>query len=139
MKKLPMALKTPARVVIVVGLIVLVVEFLVMLLIEGIHNTILKDVVPEKIALEFIDPILLVAIVSPAFYLLIFRPMRRQQAELENQLDELRRFHEVTVGRELRMKELLAEITKQRGVHYDPQVADACLAVFREQGYQLPS
>ena len=33
----------------------------------------------------------------------------------------------------------LAEITKQRGVHYDPQVADACLAVFREQGYQLPS
>jgi len=33
----------------------------------------------------------------------------------------------------------LAEITKQRGVHYDPQVVDACLAVFREQGYQLPS
>ncbi len=114
MKKLPTALKTPARVVIVVGLIVLVVEFLVMLLIEGIHNTILKDVVPEKIALELIDPILLVAIVSPAFYLLIFRPMRRQQVELENQLDELRRFNEVTVGRELRMKELTEEIAALR-------------------------
>ena len=31
----------------------------------------------------------------------------------------------------------LAEITKQRGVHYDPRVVDACLALFREQHYSL--
>ena len=31
----------------------------------------------------------------------------------------------------------LAEITKQRGTHYDPQVVDACLALFREQGYSF--
>ncbi|MDE2118693.1 MAG: HD domain-containing protein, partial [Betaproteobacteria bacterium] len=32
----------------------------------------------------------------------------------------------------------LEEITKLRGVHFDLQVVDACLAVFSEQGYQLP-
>ena len=31
----------------------------------------------------------------------------------------------------------LAEITKQRGIYYDPQVVDACLALFREQHYSL--
>jgi len=31
----------------------------------------------------------------------------------------------------------LAEITRQRGILYDPQVVDACLALFREDGYQL--
>src|SRR3989338_231820 len=33
----------------------------------------------------------------------------------------------------------LAEITKQRGTHYDSQVVDACLAVFREQHYSFKS
>jgi GAF domain-containing protein len=31
----------------------------------------------------------------------------------------------------------LAEITQQRGILYDPQVVDACLALFREQKYRL--
>jgi len=31
----------------------------------------------------------------------------------------------------------LAEITKQRGIYFDPAVVDACLALFREQGYVL--
>ena len=31
----------------------------------------------------------------------------------------------------------LEEITRQRGVYYDSQVVDACLAVFREQGYSF--
>jgi len=31
----------------------------------------------------------------------------------------------------------LAEITKQRGVHFDPQVVDACLALFRERDYRF--
>ena len=31
----------------------------------------------------------------------------------------------------------LDEITRQRGIHFDPQVVDACLAVFREQGYKF--
>src|SRR4030067_1263302 len=45
---------------------------------------------------------------------LIFRPMRIQQVELERQLDELRRFEKLTVGRELRMKELVEEIAALR-------------------------
>lgn len=33
----------------------------------------------------------------------------------------------------------LAEITKQRGSHFDPQVVDACLALFLEQRYYFKS
>jgi HD-GYP domain-containing protein (c-di-GMP phosphodiesterase class II) len=31
----------------------------------------------------------------------------------------------------------LAEIEKNKGTHYDNTVADACLRLFREKGYQL--
>ena len=33
----------------------------------------------------------------------------------------------------------LAEITKQRGIYFDPQVVDVCLALFREQHYSFKS
>ena len=33
----------------------------------------------------------------------------------------------------------LAEIEKNKGTHYDNTVADACLRLFREKGYQLPA
>lgn len=32
----------------------------------------------------------------------------------------------------------LEEIIRGRGVHFDPQVVDACVAMFKEQGYVLP-
>lgn len=32
----------------------------------------------------------------------------------------------------------LDEIIRMRGVHYDSQVVDACLSLFREEGYRLP-
>jgi diguanylate cyclase (GGDEF)-like protein len=88
MKKLSVFLNTPARVVISVALIVLVGEFLIMELIESMDAVILKDPFLEKLVL-FLDPIALTAIVSPALYILIFRPLS-QQAELKRQLDELR-------------------------------------------------
>jgi hypothetical protein len=88
MKNLSAVLNTPARVLIAVGLIILGGEFLIMLLIEIIHATILKDPFLEKLVL-FLDPIALTAIVSPALYLLIYRPLN-QQAKLERQLDKLR-------------------------------------------------
>ena len=31
----------------------------------------------------------------------------------------------------------LAEITAQRGIHYDPDAVDACLRLFREKEYRL--
>lgn len=109
MKKLLVLLNAPARAMIAVGLIILLGEFLIMLLIE--------DIITPLITHElwhFIDPILLIAIVSPALLLLIFKPMRAQQAELERQLDELRRFQRLGIGRELRMKELAEEIATLR-------------------------
>lgn len=101
-------LNTPARVVIVVGLIILMGEFLIMLLIESIHTTAPEVGFLGNVAWKFVDPIMLAVFVAPALYLLIFRALNRQ-AELERQLDELHRFQKLTVGRELRMKELAEE------------------------------
>jgi PAS domain S-box-containing protein/putative nucleotidyltransferase with HDIG domain len=96
-------LNTPAKVVFAVGLIILVTESLIMLIIPA---SILGD--DEW---QFVDPILLTAIVSPLLYFLIYRPLCRQ-ALFEQQFDELRRLQRVVVGRELRMKELLEENTR---------------------------
>src|SRR3989339_1126286 len=112
MKKLPAFLNTPARVVIALSLIVLVTETLLMALIEA-QDTYLKDSLSEVVWMLF-DSIVLTAIVSTALYILIFRPMRTQQAELERQLDELRSFQRLSMGRELRMKELAEEIAALR-------------------------
>ncbi|OIR00932.1 sporulation kinase E [mine drainage metagenome] len=78
MKRLPLLLKTPARMAIAVGLFILVGEFLIMLLIDGVFNTLFRGKV-SNIFWEFIDPLLLTALVSPAIYLLVFRPIRAQQ------------------------------------------------------------
>jgi len=109
MKKLPAFLNTPARLVVAVVLLILLAELLIMMLVEDVITTFIT---PEL--WHFIDPILLIAIVSPVLYLLIFRPMRAQQAGLERQLDELRRFQSLGIGRELRMKELVGEIAALR-------------------------
>jgi diguanylate cyclase (GGDEF)-like protein/PAS domain S-box-containing protein len=90
MQRLPVFLNTPAGVVIVVGLIVLAVEFSIMLLISGFaERSFLK-------VSYFVNPILLTVLVSPALYILIFRPMRDQQAELERQLVESRLNEQLT-------------------------------------------
>ena len=87
MKKLALFLNTPARLVIAMGLIVLMGELLIMLSI-GVLQPIFKS--KESIFWQLIDPIILTALVSPALYILIFRPMRNQQFELEGQLNVLR-------------------------------------------------
>src|SRR5450830_1375197 len=90
MKSLALFLKTPARVVIAVGLIILVVELLTMLLISGVTEGASLSV------WDFVDPILLTALVSPALFILIFRPMRNQQVEIERQLVECLRNEQLT-------------------------------------------
>jgi|SRR3989338_4926963 len=86
MKKLPLIM-TPARVVIAVGLIVLVVELLIMRLME-IGSAYLTGI--SQSAWTWIDAITLTAIVSPVIYLLIFRPLN-QYAEVKNKLVESER------------------------------------------------
>ena len=63
-----------------------------------------------------IDPTVIVVLFFPFLYLLVFRPFKMRdtqqmlvQHKLEKQLDELQRFHKVTISRELRMKELYEE------------------------------
>ncbi|MFA6921191.1 MAG: PAS domain-containing protein [Gallionella sp.] len=84
MKILPTFLNTPARLVTAMVVIVLAVELLIMLLIFGITGKLFLDV------WAIVDPVLLAALTSPAFYILIFRTMRNQQVELERRLVEMR-------------------------------------------------
>lgn len=63
-----------------------------------------------------LDAAFLTALLFPVLYQLVFQPLRMfvaqqtlTQHKLEQQLDELQRFHKVTIGRELRMKELFEE------------------------------
>ncbi len=39
----------------------------------------------------------------------------------------------------LSIEEALKEIERYRGQHFDPEVVDAVLRLFREKGYQLPA
>ncbi|WP_199170178.1 bifunctional diguanylate cyclase/phosphodiesterase [Hydrogenovibrio sp. SC-1] len=89
MKKLPIVLNTPARVAIALALIVLVGELLIMVLFENINTTLLKDPFLKNLFIYVFDPVALTAIVSPALYLLVFRPLN-QQAKLERQLAKSR-------------------------------------------------
>ena len=87
MKSLTRLLSTPARLMIVVGVIVLTSELLVLLLI-GVFPPILKS--KESIFWKFIGSLVVTAFISPAFfYALIFRSMRDQQ--VEGRRDVLRR------------------------------------------------
>ncbi len=65
-------------------LIVLLAEFLIMLLISVFN---------ERLSLgvwDIANPVLLAVLISPAFYILIFRPMHNQQHDLEELLSQLR-------------------------------------------------
>ena len=88
MKKLSIIMKAPARVAIAVGLIILVGEFLIMVILASMNLTHLKDPFLEKLFFFVVDPLALTAIVSPALYLLVFRPLN-QKAKLERQLAKL--------------------------------------------------
>lgn len=82
------ASNSPLAAVIKVVLAILGGEFSIMVAIEGVFTPLFgKDVSP--LFWEFLDPILLSAIVAPILYLLVLRPMREQQARLEQQKDDL--------------------------------------------------
>lgn len=112
-KKLPVSLDTPARLVLAAALIILLGEVLVMVLLEGVTPFIMGKL-PRDVRV-WLDPVLLAAVVLPALYILVLRPMRAQQIWLKRQLDELQRFHRMGIGRELRMKELLAQNQQLQG------------------------
>jgi len=112
MKEPSKFLNTPLKLVTLLSLTVMVSEIFMMLLIESQHDHPTFDF--SGFAWMLIDSVVLAAIVSTALYVLIFQPMHNQQAELERQLDELRRFQKLTVVRELRMKELVEENTVLR-------------------------
>ncbi|MDD5384136.1 MAG: hypothetical protein PHG89_04565 [Gallionella sp.] len=79
------------------------------------HN----GVIPSGIAFDNLNDIIALAIsilMALGIYLIrgIFEEWQQAQQKLQQQLDELLRFQKLTVGRELRMKELVEENTVLR-------------------------
>ena len=101
--------QTPVRLLVILAIAVFVIEMTVML-----AFTLLP---PMPTWLEiFLDATLITALLFPILYFLVFQPFKMREAQqilaqhkLEKQLDELQRFYNVTMGRELRMKELYEE------------------------------
>ena len=101
--------QTPVRLLVILVFAVFAIEMSVMVVFIWLP--------PLPAWLEtLLDASLLSALLFPLLYCLVFRPLRMLntqqiavQHKLEQQLDELQRFHQVTIGRELRMKELYEE------------------------------
>ena len=71
-----------------IALLILTAEFLIMVLIE----VVLKPTFGPNISVvlwEFLDPLLLIIIVTPCIYVLAVRPLERQQVILQQQFNEL--------------------------------------------------
>jgi len=79
---------TPAKMLIIASVTVLMSELVIMLMI-GALQPIFKNRGP--IFWVILDPIVLSALIFPALYALIFRPMRTRQTELEDQIEILHR------------------------------------------------
>jgi PAS domain S-box-containing protein len=71
-----------------IAMLILAAEFLIMVLIEVVLKPIYGQNLPE-VYWEFLDPLLLLVIVTPSIYILAVRPMKRQQALLNKQFNEL--------------------------------------------------
>ncbi len=103
MKISTIVLNTPTRVVVALALIVLVGEFLIMALFENISITLMKDPFLRKLFFYVVDPIALTVIVSPALYLLVFRPLNQQRQlaesrslEADSEIEHLAFFDQIT-------------------------------------------
>jgi len=82
-------IRTPFGAGVLLVLIILSTEFLIMLFIEGVFQSYLKQYVSDFFW-NFLDPVLLTLICVPAINLLALRPMRTQQRYLEQQFSDLR-------------------------------------------------
>ncbi|MBI3902404.1 MAG: PAS domain S-box protein [Nitrosomonadales bacterium] len=71
-----------------IALLIMAAEFLIMVLIEIILKPIYGSTIPE-IFWEFMDPVLLIIIVTPWIYVVTVRPREKQQALLQQQFNEL--------------------------------------------------
>ncbi|TNC97616.1 MAG: hypothetical protein FD121_795 [Gallionellaceae bacterium] len=78
-------------------------------------------ILPGSLTNNFDDllSLLITILMVVGIYLIrtIFEERQQSQQKLQQQLDELLRFQKVTVGRELRMKELVEENTELRCQH----------------------
>jgi PAS domain S-box-containing protein len=79
---------SPRGAMILIALLIMAAEFLIMVLIEIVLKPIYGQNIPSVIW-GFLDPLLLVLIVTPWIYVLAVRPMEKQQKMLQQQYNEL--------------------------------------------------
>ena len=79
---------SPRAAMYLIALLIMTAEFLIMVLIEIILKPIYGPN-PSAVFWEFLDPLLLILIVTPCIYVLAVRPLERQQALLRKQFNEL--------------------------------------------------
>lgn len=80
---------SPLGAMIKIVAIMLAVEFLIMLLIEGIFKPLFGHDV-SSFFWEFLNPVFLVIIVTFALHILVLNPIKQQQLELEQQKNDLK-------------------------------------------------
>ena len=79
---------SPRRATFLIALLIVVAEFLIMMLIEVVLKPSFGPNIPIYFW-EFLDPLLLILIVTPCIYVLAVRPLERQQKILQQQYNEL--------------------------------------------------
>jgi PAS domain S-box-containing protein len=79
---------SPRGAMVLIALLIMVAEFLIMVLIEIVLKPIYGSHIPV-LFWEFLDPLLLIIIITPCFYFLAVRPLERQQELLKQQFNEL--------------------------------------------------
>ena len=80
---------SPWGAMVLIAMLILAAEFLIMVLIEVVLKPLYGQNIPE-VFWEFLDPFLLIGIVTPCFYYLAVKPLERQQELLRQQFNELR-------------------------------------------------
>jgi diguanylate cyclase (GGDEF)-like protein len=73
--------KSPLAIVVRVGIAILVIEFGIMLLIEGALLPLYRDSV-APVFWQFVDPVLLAVLLAPVLYFWVLRPMREAESKI---------------------------------------------------------
>jgi len=75
-------MRHPLGVVMFIGLAIVITEFLLMQWLDDIADMLSSSQQTDDTLLLIVDPVVLIMVIGPMLYLLLFRPMRFQQAEL---------------------------------------------------------
>ncbi|MGV8933445.1 MAG: response regulator [Gallionellaceae bacterium] len=112
--KLAELLNKPAGLVVVLGVLIALVELLIMLV---VHDMLVPELITEAMW-NFLDPALLILIVAPALYILVFRKLQKDIASRRVIIQELEQYHG-------HLQEQVLERTKELALARDAAIASS--------------